>query len=240
MLLMQRWLPTIAIFICHTLTGTASVTTRYLVSVLDPIEIAFMRYFFGGLAILPLFFLYRIGYLNRVLFLNSVILGILFFALFPYLFSLSYVHTSAARGALVIATMPIWTMIISHMVGHERMNLLCITSIGLTLTGLLIALSDKLFLATGPVNFKGEFIMLIAALAGAIYAINARQLLKLIPATTMTPIAMLAGCSFLLPLSTINGIAEHVLLLTPVQMGLMLYLGVVAGGIAFFLFNCNF
>jgi drug/metabolite transporter (DMT)-like permease len=235
---MKLWIPTLAILCCHILTGTASVTTRYLVSVLDPIEIAFMRYLFGGFAMLPLFFLFRTSKLTKILLLKIAGLGSLFFALFPFMFSWGFVYTSAARGSLVLATMPIWTMIISKAIGHEPINKASLIAIVLTFCGLTVALSDKLLMfSEHDVLFKGEIIMLFTALIGAIYVIFARRVLQEVPASTMTPLAMLAGCLCLLPFSFANGIDDHVMLLSPMQMGLMVYLGVVAGGLAFFLLN---
>ena len=223
---------------CHILTGTASVTTRYLVSVLDPVEIAFMRYLFGGFAMLPLFFLFRTSNLTKILLLKIAGLGALFFALFPFMFSWGFVHTSAARGSLVLATMPIWAMLISKAIGHESINKGSLIAIGLTLLGLTIALSDKLMmLSDNGVLFKGEIIMLFTAIIGGIYATFARQVLQEVPASTMTPLAMLTGCLCLLPFSVVNGIDVHVMALTPVQIGLMIYLGIIAGGLAFFLLN---
>lgn len=235
---MKLWVPTLAIMCCHILTGTASVTTRYLVTVLDPVEIAFMRYLFGGFAMLPLFFLFRSSRLTKILLLKIAGLGVLFFALFPFMFSWGFVHTSAARGSLVLATMPIWTMLISKAIGHESVNKSSLIAIGLTLLGLTVALSDKLMLISGDgVLFKGEIIMLFTAIIGAIYAIFARQVLQEVPASTMTPLAMLTGCLCLLPFSLANGIDEHVMALTMTQIGLMVYLGIFAGGLAFFLLN---
>ena len=223
---------------CHILTGTASVATRYLVTVLDPVEIAFMRYLFGGFAMLPLFFLFRTSRLTKILLLKIAGLGALFFALFPFMFSWGFVHTSAARGSLVLATMPIWAMLISKAIGHENINKNSLIAIGLTLLGLTVALSDKLMMISGDGTlFKGEIIMLFTAIIGGIYATFARAVLQEVPASTMTPLAMLTGCLCLLPFSIANGIDEHVSLLTPAQIGLMVYLGIVAGGLAFFLLN---
>ncbi|MFT5394905.1 MAG: drug/metabolite transporter (DMT)-like permease [Gammaproteobacteria bacterium] len=235
---MSVWKPTLAIMCCHILTGTASVTTRYLVTVLDPVEIAFMRYLLGGFAMLPLFFLFRTSRLTKILLLKIVALGALFFALFPFMFSWGFVHTSAARGSLVLATMPIWAMLISKAIGHESINKSSLIAIGLTLLGLTVALSDELMLISGEgVLFKGEIIMLFTAIIGGIYATFARQVLQEVPASTMTPLAMLAGCLCLLPFSVANGIDEHVMALTMTQIGLMVYLGIFAGGLAFFLLN---
>jgi drug/metabolite transporter (DMT)-like permease len=235
---MKAWQPTLAILCCHILTGTASVTTRYLVSVLDPVEIAFLRYLLGGLVLLPLFFLFRFRTLNKTLLLKITGLGMLFFALFPFLFSWAFLYTSAARGALVLATMPIWTMLISKTIGHERISGMSSMAIGLTLLGLLIALSDKLLISSNhAVLFKGELIMLVTAFVGAIYAILSQQILRQVPATTMTPLAMLAGCLCLLPIAVNQGFDVHVLALSSLQLGLMAYLGIVAGGVAFLLLN---
>jgi drug/metabolite transporter (DMT)-like permease len=235
---MRTWIPTFALLICHAITGTASVSMRYFVGILEPVEIAFMRYLLGGLFILPLFFLYRSPNLTRALFLKAMALGVLFFAVFPYLFAYSFVYTNAARGSLVLATMPIWTMFIAKAVGHEKVTMLSLSAAGLALFGLFIALSDKLFInADEVISFKGELIMMFAAIAGAIYAIMARPVLKQIPATTMTPIAMLAGCIALFPFTLASGIDGHVSVLSSMQVLLVVYVGIVTGGIAFFLFN---
>jgi drug/metabolite transporter (DMT)-like permease len=235
---MKAWQVTLAILCCHILTGTASVSTRYLVSVLPPVEVAFLRYFLGGLALLPFLFLFRTTTLNRILLLKIAGLGMLFFGLFPFLFSWAFIYTTAARGSLVLATMPIWTMLISKAIGHETVSAKSFIAIVLTLAGLVIALSDKLLIVSEHgFLFKGELIMLLTALVGAIYAIFSQQVLRLVPATTMTPLAMLAGCICLLPFTIASGIDKHVMALSQPQLWLAVYLGVVAGGIAFFLFN---
>tara|TARA_R110002072_G_scaffold6364_7_gene37599 strand:- start:10290 stop:11198 length:909 start_codon:yes stop_codon:yes gene_type:complete len=235
---MKLWVPTLAIMLCHILTGTASVATRYLVTVLDPVEVAFMRYLLGGFSMLPLFFLFRTSRLTKILSLKIAGLGALFFALFPFMFSWGFVYTSAARGSLVLATMPIWAMLISKAIGHESINKNSLIAIGLSLLGLTVALSDKLMMISGEeIIFKGEVIMLLTAIIGGIYATFARQVLKEVPASMFTPLAMLSGCLCLLPFSVANGIGDHVVALTTVEKGLMLYLGVIAGGLAFFLLN---
>ncbi|HIF50915.1 MAG TPA: DMT family transporter [Thiotrichaceae bacterium] len=235
---MKTWTPTIALIVCHALTGTASVLMRYFVNILEPVEIAFLRYLLGGLFILPLFFIFRNPNLTRSLCVKTAVLGILFFGIFPFLFAQAFVYTNAARGSLVLATMPIWTMLIAKAIGHDKVNLLSIFAISITLLGLFIALSDKLFMSVNEAaSFKGELIMLLTAIIGAIYAIHARPVLKQIPASTMTPIAMLAGCAVLFPFSIASGIDDHVLSLTNMQLGLVFYVGLITGGMAFFLFN---
>ena len=235
---MQILIPTLALVICHCIAGTASVLMRYFVGILEPVEIAFMRYLLGGLLVLPLYFIFRSSNLTKNLFFRSIALGILFFGIFPFLFAEAFIYTSAARGALVLATMPIWTMIIGKTIGNEKVSLLSLSAVLLVLFGLFVSLSDKLFLTTDEaVTFKGELIMLITAICGAVYATFSKPVLKQIPATTMSPIAMLAGCFFLMPFAVNNNVGEHVIALTESQLWLVVYIGIATGGIAFFLFN---
>ena len=79
--------------------------------------------------------------------------------------------------------------------------------------------------------------MLLTAIVGAIYVNLSKPVLRQIPASTMTPIAMLAGCLCLFPFTLTSGIGEHLMALSSMQLCLMIYLGVIAGGVAFFLFN---
>lgn len=235
---MQVMQITLAMLFCHFLTGTASVTTRYLVNVLDPVEIACLRYLLGGLILLPLFFIYRNYRLDRQLLVRIAGLGVLFFALFPFLFSWAFVYTSAARGSLVLATMPVWTLLIGKLAGHERITSLNLIAIVLTLLGLTVALADKLSAGADYTTlFTGELIMFATAWVGAIYAILSRHVLKQVSSATFTPLAMFSGCLCLFPFAIDAGVIQHLQVLTPLQLLLMIYLGVVAGGIAFFLFN---
>lgn len=235
---MHVWQATAAIFCCHILTGTASVVTRFLVEILPPEEIAFLRYLIGGLFLLPLFFIHICDRPDRRLLLKISGLGVLFFALFPFLFSWSFVHTTAARGSIVLATMPIWAMVISKFTGRERVTPLSFAAVILTFVGLAIALSDKLFISSeaGP-SFKGEFIMLLAALTGAVYTAFSKTTLRQTSAAVMTPIAMLAGSLFLFPFAVSGGIYDTLITLSKLQFSLVIYLGAITGGLAFFLFN---
>lgn len=229
---------TIAIIIAHILTGTASVSTRYLVAYLEPVEIAFLRYLFGSMLIFLLYVSTRTDKPSEAYFLKSIALGIIFFALFPFLFSTAFDHTTAARGALVIATMPVWSIIIGHLSKHEKMNPGMLASVTITISGLVIALMDKLSTSKSSTEiFTGELIMLCAALVGAIYSILAKSTLKNVSAINYTPIMMMSGFLFLSPWAASPELLTQLLTFNTTQLLVLLYLGFFAGGIAFFLFN---
>ena len=235
---MKNYLPIVIAVFCHMLTGSASVATRYLVVDMDPVNIAFLRHFLGGAFLLPVLFLFGQISFNRRQLLMMFGMGLLFFALFPFLFSTAFKYTTAARGALVLATMPLWAMLLSHLLKHDALTFRNTMGIILTITGTGIALYDKLELGGWIItNFKGELIMLFTAILGAIYTITSRPLIKKTTSLEFTSIAMVSGCLLLLPWAVAGDIINDVHMLSMQQVTVMIYLGIFGGGLAFFLFN---
>ncbi len=229
---------TLAAVAAHALTGTASVATRYLVTFLEPVQIAFLRYVLGSAFVLLIFLICRPKEKsNKPFVLKSILLGMLFFALFPFLFSSAFVHTSAARGALVIATMPVWAMILGYLSRQENMNSKRLFGITLTILGLAIALSDKLLVPSTSVSFLGELIMVSAAIIGAIYSVLSKQWMQGIPAMAYTPLAMLAGWLSLSPWAVSPELVQTLTNMSGLQLGILAFLGCFSGGLAFYLFN---
>ncbi len=229
---------TLAITAAHFLTGTASVATRYLVAWLDPVEIACLRYLLGGLFICPVFFLHKSKKPDKPYVMNSIFLGMLFFALFPLLFSTAFQYTSAARGSLVLATMPLWAMLIGYFSKHEIITLRMVAGVLITIAGLAIALQDKLLgSANELMSFKGELFMLAAAFVGAVYSIIAKSTLRNAHANKFTPVAMFSGCLSLSPWALSSNVIPDLYALDIGKLCIVLYLGCIAGGVAFYLFN---
>ncbi|HKK16815.1 MAG TPA: DMT family transporter, partial [Gammaproteobacteria bacterium] len=192
---------TLAVIICHMLTGSASVATRYLVGTMQPLDIAFLRYLLGGLALLPLLLVARRQSLSGRLVIQILSLGILFFGLFPWIHATAFQYTTASRGAIVLATMPIWAMLLGHFLGSDPFSLRTLSGIFLAVAGVGIALYDKSLSADIGAGFQGELIMLVAAIVGAIYSVFSKPVLKHTTAYLFTPLAMLSGCLFLSPMA---------------------------------------
>lgn len=228
----------IAIVVAHALTGVASVANRYLVSYLDPSEIACLRYIFGALFVLVLFCLEKPQRPTQPYVLKSILLGVMFFALFPYLFAASFEYISAARGALLIASMPIWAMIIGHLTGRETFNIHFLISVILAMIGLGIALSDKL-IGSGLRfdDLTGELLMIAAAIVGAIYSLLARSAFIHTAASIHTVIGMTAGFMVLAPFAVQQGVIQDLQQFNSQLLLIIVLFGCFTGGLAFYLFN---
>jgi drug/metabolite transporter (DMT)-like permease len=102
--------------------GTAIAATRYVVGSTDPITLGAMRFGIGCLGLLPIALLQNRAWPGRRDWLITVLLGALFFALFPILFNAALVFTTAARGALALSTLPLLTMAVAAALRVEALT----------------------------------------------------------------------------------------------------------------------
>src|ERR1044072_2945595 len=117
------------------LGGTASAGTPFVGGVIDPLAVVTLRYGIGALFLAP-FAAASLRKLDSHDDASISTLGAIFFSLYPSLFSLSFAHTTAPRGALVLSTMPLMTMIIAVLLRQERVSSQRVIGIGLALAGL--------------------------------------------------------------------------------------------------------
>ncbi len=179
------------------LGGTAVVATRAIIGATDPLTLALMRYAIGVAILLPVALLsWRAGVARRDIPL-LILLGILFFAIFPTLFNASLAYTTAARGSLALSTLPLLTLGVAALAGAERMTAPKLGGVAIAIFGVALALSSELATASAPEAWRGDLIMVATAMCGAIYNVAARPLLRRYPALVFTAWAMLAGTATL-------------------------------------------
>ena len=101
----------IAAFVAASLFGASVVATRVAVQEIPPLSLAVLRFGQGGLI---LFFCLLVG-VRSLLQVNRrdlpflILLGAILFAVFPVTFNAGLRLTEASRGALMLATMPLWS-----------------------------------------------------------------------------------------------------------------------------------
>lgn len=93
--------------------------------------------------------------------------GFVFWAEFAFLFY-GLDHTTAARGALMLNTMPFWVLIGAHFVLGERMRLRQLAGLAMAFCGVVLVFSDRLS-AVGANTALGDALCLVA---GAAWAVN--------------------------------------------------------------------
>ncbi|MHA1560847.1 MAG: DMT family transporter [Promethearchaeota archaeon] len=148
--------------------------------------------------------------------------------------SLSY--TKASNQAILSNTMVIWVVIINFLVFHHKPKKIFLVGMFLAIIGaILIMISEDL-------TFNGEYILgdigtLIAYLIWGFYSAFMAKINVNSNSLYATLSTFLWASIFLVPLSLINGSYQEICELSLIQWGATLYLGIICGGIAFWLYN---
>ena len=96
--------------------GASVVAVRVAVRDVPPVSLAFLRFGIGGLLLLLLAVTVRRDALrlDREIVPRLALLALVFYALFPLSFNVGLQFTEASRGALMLATMPVWSAIMAR------------------------------------------------------------------------------------------------------------------------------
>ncbi len=184
-------LPVLAAATASILGGTAVVFTRMLVGVSDATSVAFLRS--AGAAIVLAAFVFgvrAVRFAPRELVQMSA-LGVMMFGAFGWLFSAGLAYVPAARGAVVLATMPILTLVIAALFGRELLTWPKALGAAFALAGVVIALGDKA--VAGPEAWRGDLYMALAAFLGASHAVLSSVALRRHAAVPVLAVQVMAG-----------------------------------------------
>ena len=153
------------------LGGTTFVFTRMVLPQTDPATLSFLRYGLIGLILFAFSAkkVLRISMIKRDL-RGIITIGLGMFAVFPFFMAFGLSYTTAARGGLLYATMPLATMVIASLFKIERLTLAKISSVILAMAGVFTAIGTKV----SPDNLdllKGDALVMMGVLGAAIFTV---------------------------------------------------------------------
>ncbi len=125
-----------------------------------------------------------------------------FFGVTIYHFGLNYgeQYISPAAASLIIATIPVFILILAIVFLKEKINIIQLSGILLALTGVIvISILGQENTTIDIKYFFAAFAVLIAAIMGAFYTIAGKKLLTRYNALSLTVYAMLLGSLGLIP-----------------------------------------
>jgi drug/metabolite transporter (DMT)-like permease len=182
--------------------GASLVAVRVIVEDVPPTTFAFVRYGTGGFFLLACLVLGWRGLLRvaRRDLPFIVLCGGLIFAVFPVLINISLTFTEASRGALMVATMPIWSAVLARAIGGEQLTRRQIAGIVLSFSGVGLVMAERGLNLDGQGRaLVGDAIMLFGASTGALYGVLAKRVLVRYRPLTVTAWAMIGGSALLIP-----------------------------------------
>jgi drug/metabolite transporter (DMT)-like permease len=235
-------LANVGALVAAVLFGASVVAVRVAVRDIPPTTLAVFRFGQGAVVLLGATALIRPGLLrlNRSSIRAAVLLGAIFFSFFPLSFNAGLQFTQASRGALMLATMPIWSMMLARWIIGEQLVARQMLGIGLSLCGVLIVVVERGLILEGDGRaMLGDGLVLLTAFWGALYGVLAKRALGREHALTLVSYAMLIGTILLVPIALGEGLVGELGQLDASLIRIVLFLGIPGGAIAFGLWTAS-
>ena len=214
--------------------GSAFAVTKGLVELWPPFTLALVRVGVGTLVLLPM----AINRHQRGTHLpwgTIWFMGLLGVTLYYLTFNLAMVYVSASQGALVQASIPAMTALVAVVWLRERATAMRWLGIALSVAGVLIVFSGN-GSAPGQSPLLGNSLMFASVVCWGLYTALAKRAASFEP-LVITVCVMGTGTLMLVPFSAYE-IMNAGLEPLPVTGWLgLLYLGSIASGLAYALYN---
>ena len=185
------------------LLGTNPVAVKYAVGFVPPLPFAALRFIAAGLVLWGILHLFDPkGRLRREDFWAMAGLGLVGVALNNVAFTFGVSMTSASNTALVVATAPLWGMLLGFVLGWERPSLKGIAGVGIALVGVGVIVYRGL--GSGETSLMGDLLVMGAAACWGSYAVLSLPLLQRYPPLAVAGYSMLFGGLAVLPLAALD------------------------------------
>jgi drug/metabolite transporter (DMT)-like permease len=228
-------------FAAAVLFGASVVAVRVAVQEVPPLSLAVLRFGQGALLVVLVLLLVGGRGMLRVKWRDLpllLLLGAVLFAVFPVTFNASLRLIEASRGALLLATIPLWSALLARISRNERLVPRQVVGVLLSLGGVGLALAERGVGGQGGLQtLVGDALMLVTALCGAAYAVLARRAFARYGALTVTAYAMVLGTLLLSPAALVEGLVGVLPRLDGQTLALLVFLGVFGGALGFFLWT---
>jgi drug/metabolite transporter (DMT)-like permease len=228
-------LPVLASAAASVITGTALVVTRFVVPQTDGLTVAMLRYVVAAACLVPLvpcFFRFNIALRDII---PIAILGVLYFCIFPWCISAAMQYTTASGGAIVLACTPAVTLLFGNLQGSEAWSVRKGFGVVFAIVGVAVAILG-VAAPLGASTWRGDGLMILATVVGALYAVLAKPYLAKYRPLTVTAVAMGAGALALLATWMVEDVAAGAPRLDGPGWIAILYIAIAGGALSFFLY----
>jgi drug/metabolite transporter (DMT)-like permease len=214
--------------------GMAGAVTRFVVGTIDPVTIAAFRFGIGIAVLLPIALIARSAFPRGRDLIRTALLGLMFFAVFFVLYNIAMAYTTAARGALALSTLPLWTMVVAALLGAEALTPRKTLGVLIAVGGVAVALATGLGAAPKGA-WRGDLIMAGATLCMGFYNVWSRPFIARSSALGFVTASMGSGAVCLVAVAALSGGFAVTQSFGAPQWAAVIYLGVFGGAAAFFL-----
>ena len=207
--------------------------TRFVIDQTEPLTLAFFRFGIGFVCVAPVLVRSDRPRVQRADWSAIAGLGVLLYALMPILVGAGLQFSYASRGALALASQPLFTLLLAYWRGEERLTPVKLFGIALAMGGLGLALSEAPSQTSSSLMWAGDALLFCAALCIAVYNVYSQPQPQRYPAPVFTALSMGLGALSLAPFTLGLGLAQGWPTFTPLGWTAVVYIGTFGGGIGY-------
>ena len=215
------------------------VAVRIAVADVSPLALALFR-FGQGTVILVIALLVMAPHLLKINMRDLpflALLGVIFFALFPLSFNAALQFTEASRGSVLLATMPVWSVVLAPLFAPEHLSRRQLGGVVMTVVGVFLSVAPSVLASGGGSRaLIGDGLLVVTAFLGALYGVLSKRALRVYSAATVTTYAMACGVVALTPVALVQR-SFGGMHLTSEVIAWVVFLGVFGGALAFLLWT---
>jgi drug/metabolite transporter (DMT)-like permease len=156
--------------------GGTPLFTKLAAEQIDPLLVGILRTVFAGVVALPLVALRRdpLPATRKGLY-TLAFSGFAAFIAFPLLFTFGQAQTSAMHGALILATLPVFTSLFGTLLERRRVSSAWVAGCAIALGGEAIVISVRTGGASAGSSIRGDLIILVSSVVCSLgYVAGAR------------------------------------------------------------------
>jgi drug/metabolite transporter (DMT)-like permease len=214
--------------------GVSFVSTKAVLEKLDPFSLLVIRFGVGALFLLLLLLLQHHRLHISIQYVpHLMVLGILGVFVHQVLQATALLTINASAAGWLISFSPIFTVILSLLFLHEKMNTTKAVGMVLAVTGVLIITSTRSGQSIQFVMNIGFLLMILSTLNWAVYSVLLKSLKIPYPPLVVTFYMCLIGLILTTPFIIRNRGWEKLTLLDQTEWSHLLFLGVFVSGIAY-------
>ncbi len=216
------------------------IVSKYLVNTMTPWQIAFIRWLFAMIALLP-FTLKGIIKYKKVIYKNSLL--ILFMSISGIVLSNTFIyiagHTiSAIDMSLINITGPIFLVVLSAIFLNQKMKRQQIYGLIITIVGIIIIITRGDLVNLKSFSLKiGDFWTLMAALTFGIYGTLMLKKPKELPETVLLSVTIMIAVIMILPIFISSLDYNSLTKMSKIDWAIMVYMGLINSILTYLCWN---
>lgn len=230
----ERFTSSLYALISISFWGVSFVSTKAVLEKLDPFSIIVIRFGIGALFLLSIILLQRNRLIVSIRYLpHLMILGIFGVFIHQVLQATALLAITASSAGWLISFSPIFTVILSMLFLHERLNMKKAAGMMLAVFGVLLVTTSR---SGQSLEFQinlGFILMLLSTLNWAVYSVLLKRLKIPYPPLVVTFYMSVIGLILTTPFLLRNKGWESLSLLNSTEWAHLLFLGVFVSGIAY-------